>query len=70
MKLDIHSETWAAVVAWCETEIAAAQRELERPGLDATATEFQRGRLSAARAILKLPVTGSRPLMASAPSYT
>jgi len=52
--IDIHSDTWATVKAVCEASIEASHRALERHGLTDIDAEYERGRLSHARAILAL----------------
>jgi hypothetical protein len=45
---------WPVVRAHCEKHIEASRRNLEQRGLDAQTTEFERGQISAMRAILRL----------------
>jgi len=52
--IDVHSDTWANIKAWCEANIEASHRALERHGLTDIDAEYERGRLALARAILAL----------------
>jgi hypothetical protein len=54
MTLDPHSATWEAVSRAAQEILAQARRRLEQPGLAPEATEFERGRIAAARAVLAL----------------
>ena len=54
MKVDPHSDTWLVVSAAAETLIEQAQAAIERRNTTLTDTEFERGRINAARDILSL----------------
>jgi len=52
--IDIDSPTWATVCKWAESQISAAQMILETPNTCLEATERERGRIAALRALMKL----------------
>ncbi|MBM3536892.1 MAG: hypothetical protein FJX55_03555 [Alphaproteobacteria bacterium] len=54
IEIDVNSPTWKTVSGKARAVIDEAQLRLERRGYDATETEFERGRIETARAILKL----------------
>ena len=54
MKVDPHSDTWLLVSEAAAELILQAQTAIERRNTTLTDTEFERGRLSAARDILSL----------------
>lgn len=54
LSIDPHSETWAAVKKFAETEIEFARNRLERQGADPLTTEYERGRIKTLRDLLAL----------------
>ena len=54
MKIDVHSETWRAVVAYALDQIERAQRHIEGP-LTQPETDRERGRLMALRNLIAIP---------------
>lgn len=52
--IDEHSQTWAEVRAATQRIIEEAAGALEATGLSLVDTEFQRGRIQAARQVLRL----------------
>jgi hypothetical protein len=68
--IDTHSDTWVAVAAHAELQLAAARRSIEAPDLDPLTTQFQRGRIAALRDLVELPARQARTLRVSdAASY-
>lgn len=51
-RIEPHSPTWRAVVAWAEEQIEQAQRRLEAHGLTEAVTEYERGKIAALRRLL------------------
>lgn len=58
-KVDPHSDTWRALLAFVEPELARLRTALEQPGLDVAVTENIRGQIMALNGVLSL--TQSRP---------
>ena len=54
MAIDRNSPTWLSLREHIEKEISDAAKALETKGLEASTTEFERGRIKALRKILEL----------------
>jgi hypothetical protein len=65
--VDPHSQTWAAVRAYCEHEIDRARDRLERKAVDASETEYDRGYIRALRSLLSELPPSEGPAPAKVP---
>lgn len=66
MKIDIASETWAAVRQFCEQRIDRATEIVLRTGLSPAEYDAARGEITAYRAVLAMPA----PLNVASSDYS
>lgn len=68
-EIDIHSDTWRAIKAHCEAEIAAAHKRNEEIGLQQPQTDAIRGTIAALRSVLALDKS-NQPVILEGPGNT
>lgn len=53
--VDENSRTWRAVKEWADKRMTSSRASLEAQGLEPVQTEFERGRIAAAKELMNLP---------------